>query len=135
MNFCNLQKLWLENFDKKISLDEPFLGHLTNLEELRLDNVFNHIYSDVKHFFKKLTKLKKLSITNCYIGTIKSSYFDYLVSLEELNLKFDQIRIIEPGSFENLSELKYLDLSHNCIKKIRKKLFSSNHKLERFKRL
>ena len=37
-------------------------------------------------FVQNLTKLKKLTMTDNYIETIKSSYFDYLVNLEELNL-------------------------------------------------
>ena len=130
-NFYNLEKLCLENFTDKISLDEKFLEHLVNLEELKLDDVFDSIDEDVQYLFKSLVKLKKLTLTYNEINTVKSSYFQHLVDLEELNLRLNDIRAIEQGAFKTLTKLKYLNFSCNEIKEFQKDCFASNAQLEK----
>ena len=131
IHFYNLEKLCLEKFDQKISLGEPFLEHLTNLEELRLDTVFDSIDSNAQCLFKGLVKLKTQRITNNMMAEVKSTYFGHLVNLEELTLTKNKTKTIQFDSFRSLSNLKFLDLSDNFLKEIRKKKFSKNKKLEK----
>ena len=131
LNFYNLEKLCLEDFYVRISLDEHFLENMVNLEELELNNVFNSIDSNVRYLFKSLKKLKKLKISNNEIKILKSSYFDYLIDIEQIDLVSNAIQIIEPGAFKNCNQIKYLNVSHNSIKEIKKETFAANKNLEK----
>ena len=126
VNFYNLEKLSLVNIFQSILLDETFLETLTSLEELKLFIAFDSIDADVQYLFKNLTKLKKLTMTENNIKTIKSSYFDYLINLEELEMQDNcDLEIIELGAFKSLTKLKNLNLSSTQIKEIKKKHFVS----------
>ena len=132
VNFYNLEKLCLEHIYPSIPVNETFLENLTSLEELKLKRAFDSIDEDVQYLFKSLTNLKKLTMTNNKIKTIKSSYFDYLINLEELDLSSNSdLKIIQVGSFKNLTKLKYLDLSWNRIKEIKKETFRFNSELQK----
>ena len=131
LNFYNLENLCLENFTDKISIDENFLETLINLEELKIDNVFDAINDNVQFLFKSLIKLRKLTLNNNYIKILKSSFFEYLIDLEDLNLIFNETQEIEPDALKKLTNLKYLNLSCNQIKEFQKDLFVSNAKLQK----
>ena len=133
-NFTNLKSLCLKDLIGRISLNERFLEVLILLKELTLNSVFYSIDSHVQFLFKKMIKLKKLTLIFNKMNTLKSSCFNYLVDLKEVTLIFNEIKAIESDPFKNSMNLKYLDLSGNeDLKEIQKDVFKSNYNLERFK--
>ena len=115
LNFVNLKKLRLLEITELISLDEQFLEDLVNLEDLELNRVFSSIDSDVQFLFKSLTKLKRLTLRNNSVNTVKASYFDFLIDLEEMDLRKNEIKVIEFGSFKNLKKVKCINLMENAF--------------------
>ena len=128
-NFLNLKKLSLSNLLQKIVLTENFLENLVNLEDLSLNSVFVSIDPNVQFLFKRLIKLKELSIVYNPIRTIKSTYFQYLVNLQKLNLTSNRIELIEPYAFKTLANLNHLDLSLNWIEELDIKILDGLYNL------
>ena len=107
-SLTNITRLLCMNF---------ILSNLTNLntviEKISFSNL--SIQNIELHYFKKLIKLKYLSIQLNDLNIIKNFTFEDLKKLEYLTLTENNITNIESSSFKGLYSLRVLDLNYNAI--------------------
>ena len=111
-NLTNLRELYLDGVRNLTNLSP--LESLTNLEVLDLgytgyDAMKNRTdYMDLS-FLSRLTKLKKLDLASCKVGTLET--FSSLTALEELDLSGCPVSDLNPLS--GLSQLRVLSFYSN----------------------
>ena len=107
-SLTNITRLLCMNFS---------LSNLTNLntgiEKITLSNL--SMRNIELHYFKKLIKLKYLSINFNVLNIIKNFTFEDLNKLEYLILTNNNIENIESNAFKGLYYLRVLDLNYNSI--------------------
>ncbi|XP_056125913.1 toll-like receptor 21 [Rhinichthys klamathensis goyatoka] len=105
----------------------PFIN-MSRLLDLKLDaQKPNGIYLLPRAFFRGLTSLKSLYLTNNHIIGFGDETFDDLKSLEFLTLVDSCVGIaqLKPGIFKNLRKLKMLLVENMGIKSFSKEVFGN----------
>ncbi len=98
-----------------------FLGSLSRLEDLRLDDNDLELTPDI---FQGLTDLWVLHLENCKISQIQPEFWNGLESLGAIYLGKNRIESIGSGAFNNLRKLYKLDMVSNEIKELRPRALS-----------
>lgn len=103
-----------------VSACKTFFKHLSNVGGLSVSNF--GINSFENGLFSDFNKLGYLKIFNNKIDNIPNGVFNGL-QIDHLLLTLNGINYIDPMAFHNMTKLWILDLSHNNLKKIESEWF------------
>lgn len=128
-NLTNLKELDLGNPMRNFTYESTILQHLKNLEAINLES-WNLKFENIEYLIDKLTKLKKISITNNPLPDITFGFFNQFQNLEILNLNNCSISGIQNQALRNFPKIKEFSLKYNFFKSITKKTFEELGSLE-----
>ncbi|XP_072282351.1 uncharacterized protein [Pyxicephalus adspersus] len=121
------------HFESSRQFSSPF-AELHNVYDLKLQAQQPFGLTIIpKGFFRGLTSLKALYLSNNRLTHLSSDTFHGLSSLRFLSMGEDcnGIQILSPGIFRNLSNLQILDLENMCLQTLDSKVFSNLTSLRR----
>lgn len=107
--------------------DSPFLN-LTKLTDLKLDGQLPYGIITLSHaFFRGLTSLERLYLSNNHISFFSPDTFDYLKNLTFLTLDNSVVGLTKlmPGIFKNLRKLEVLLVENMGIASFSKEVFGN----------
>lgn len=102
-------------------------NYAQGLRSLRLEGNIPRINPD---WFRQLTLLNTLTLSNCKVTEIVAGAFTGLSSLTELNLNHNEIRTLSANILQPLTALRDLKLDNNTLQSIGRETFTGNPRLE-----
>ncbi|XP_058244120.1 toll-like receptor 21 [Hemibagrus wyckioides] len=111
----------------KQHVNSPFVN-LTKLTDLKLDGQMPYGINLLPHaFFRGLTSLKSLYLSNNHISSFSTDTFDDLINLKFLTLDDSCVGItqLKPGIFKNLHKLEKLTVENMGIESFSKEVFGN----------
>jgi Leucine-rich repeat (LRR) protein len=109
------------------------LNHLEGFSNVNVSVVFIRECIDMKHvpavLFKKFKNIQSLSVNNCGIVHMGSSFLNECGKLQHLDMRFNKLESVKGESVKNCANLETLNLSNNEITAIESSVFNCNPEL------
>jgi Leucine-rich repeat (LRR) protein len=109
------------------------LNHLSGFSNVNVSVVFIRECIDLKHIpvvlFKRFKNIQSLSVNNCGIVHMGSSFLNECGQLQHLDMRFNKIESVKGESVKNCANLETLNLSNNEITAIESSVFNCNPEL------
>lgn len=117
-------------FLEDLSINSTYITHLDNMPSLRLLSIQKCLLYLNQGFFKNLTSLRYLELSNNNIKSIPEHIFESLSELLYLSMENNNVKSLLGAEFVGLKNLKYLSLSHNQIVEINSHVFQYLEQIE-----